>query len=85
MVDGHAVATLSGSTKDILGLAIRIALLKTFLPRCSMLVLDEPAAACDNGREAALIGTVATAQFDTVLYVTHSDMADASANQLVAL
>lgn len=84
-VDGQAVEGLSGSTLDILGLSIRLALLKTFLPRCGFLVLDEPAAACDDGREAALIGTIAASSFEQTLIVTHSDLADAYANQLVTL
>lgn len=84
-VDGQAVEGLSGSTLDILGLSIRLALLKTFLPRCGFLVLDEPAAACDDARESALIGTVAASQFRQTLLVTHSDLADAYANQLVTL
>ena len=85
LVDGRPVEGLSGSTLDVLGLAIRVALLKTFLPRCSFLVLDEPAAACDEEREAALIGTIATAQFGQVILVTHSGIADAYSNQLVTL
>jgi len=84
-VDGQAVEGLSGSTLDILGLSIRLALLKTFLPRCDFLVLDEPAAACDDNRESAMLGTVATAHFNQVLLITHSDIADAYANQLVTL
>lgn len=84
-VDGAAVEGLSGSTLDVLGLSIRMALLHTFLPRVQFIVLDEPAAACDDSREAALIGTVATAQFEQILLVTHSDLADTYANQLITL
>lgn len=85
LVDGRPVEGLSGSTLDILGLAIRVALLKTFLPACSLLVLDEPAAACDDDREASLLGTIVAAQFEQILIVTHSDLADAYADQLVQL
>lgn len=85
LVDGRPIEGLSGSTLDILGLAIRVALLKTFLPACSFLVLDEPAAACDAEREAALIATIATAKFEQVVLVTHSDLADAFADQLLNL
>jgi DNA repair exonuclease SbcCD ATPase subunit len=85
LVDGQPIEGLSGSTLDILGLAVRVALLKTFLPICSFLVLDEPGAACDEEREAALLGTVVSAQFAQVVVITHSDVADAFANQLVTL
>lgn len=85
LVDGKPIEGLSGSTLDILGLAIRLALLKTFLPSCSFLLLDEPGAACDDNRESSLIGTIATSHFDQILLVTHSDVADAYANQLVII
>lgn len=47
--DGHTATTLSGSTLDILGLAIRVALTRTFLPTAPFLVLDEPAVVYDGG------------------------------------
>jgi ABC-type transport system involved in cytochrome bd biosynthesis fused ATPase/permease subunit len=76
---------LSGSTLDALGLAIRIALTKTFLPNSRFMVLDEPAAACDDSREANMLGLVAACDFDQVLLVTHSTLADSFAAQVVNL
>jgi DNA repair exonuclease SbcCD ATPase subunit len=83
--DGQPVAGLSGSTLDALGLAIRIALTKTFLPNARFLMLDEPGAACDDERETNMLGLVAASDFDQVLLVTHSDLADAFAAQVVEL
>lgn len=83
--DGQAVAGLSGSTLDALGLAIRIALTKTFLPNARFMMLDEVAAACDDEREVNMLGVLATAGFDQILLVTHSDLADAFASQVISL
>ena len=83
--DGQAVAGLSGSTLDALGLAIRIALTKTFLPNARFLLTDEPAAAADAERELNMLGVLASSGFDQVLLVTHSDLADAYASQVIQL
>jgi hypothetical protein len=83
--DGKPVTGLSGSTLDSLGLAIRIALTKTFLPNNDFLVVDEPAAACDPEREARMLGVIMTAGFSQVLLITHSELADAFADQVVNL
>jgi DNA repair exonuclease SbcCD ATPase subunit len=83
LVDGQPITGLSGSTLDALGLAIRIALTKTFLPNARFLVLDEPAAACDDNRESNMIGLLAASDFDQVVLVTHSELADAFAQQVI--
>jgi DNA repair exonuclease SbcCD ATPase subunit len=84
-VDGRPITGLSGSALDALGLAIRIALVKTFLPNNDFLVLDEPAAACDDGRETNMLGTLTTAGFQQVLLVTHSQLADSFASQVISV
>jgi len=84
-VDGKSIGGLSGSTLDALGLAIRIALTRTFLPGAPFLMLDEAAAACDDERETNMLGLLATADFEQVLLVTHSTLADAFASQVVQL
>lgn len=84
-VDGRSVAGLSGSTLDSLGLAIRIALSKLFLPNARFMFLDEVAAGCDEQRELAMLGVVAAAGFEQVLLVTHSNLGDSLADNLVSL
>lgn len=84
-VDGQSVGGLSGSTLDALGLAIRIALTKTFLPNARFMMLDEVASACDDERETNMLGVLASADFDQILLVTHSSLADAFAAQIVSL
>ena len=84
-IDGHGTANMSGSTLDALGLAIRFALSKMFLPSVPFIFLDEAAAGCDDVRESAMLGTVAAAGFEQVLLVTHSDLGDSLAANLITL
>ena len=84
-VDSHPVQTLSGSTLDILGLAIRVALVRTFLPGAPFLVLDEPAAACDPDRTESMLGFLVAAGFKQVLLVTHEDVSESVADHIITL
>lgn len=84
-VNGKGVAGLSGSTKDILGLAIRMALTTTFLPNARFLVLDEPWAACDASRSERCLGFLRSTGFDQILMVTHEDNSEAVADALIQL
>lgn len=84
-VDGHGVASLSGSTLDILGLAIRVALVRTFLPGAPFMVLDEPCAAMDATRTEATLGFVVACGFSQVLLVTHEDTSETVADHMIQL
>lgn len=84
LINGKS-SSVSGSTLDILGLAIRCALIKTFVPNCPFLILDEPSAACDAERSAALIGFVAAAGFKQVILVTHEDVSEALSSNLIQI
>ena len=85
LIDGKPASVFSGSTKDSLGLATRIMLQKTFLGGIDFLLLDEPAAALDSVRESDMLSAVTRAEFKQVLLVTHSDLADAYAANLISL
>lgn len=84
-VNGEEVASLSGSTLDILALAIRCALTKTFLPSTSMLILDEPAAAMDSARAEKMLGFLQTTGFAQTILITHEESSSAVADNLVTL
>jgi DNA repair exonuclease SbcCD ATPase subunit len=84
-VDGQGIGGLSGSTLDALGLAIRKSLTRVFLPNTGFMMLDEPAAAADPDREANMLGLIATSEFDQVLLITHSDIADSFAANVIQL
>lgn len=84
-VDDHPVSTLSGSTRDALGLAIRVALVRTFLPNLSLLILDEPNAAMDAERTSQVLGFIAAAGFDQVLIVSHDEMTVDVADHVITL
>lgn len=85
LVDGSPVTSYSGSTQDVLGLALRIALIRTFLPTCDFMLLDEPFAACDDGRQTTALGFLAGAGFKQLLVITHEDISESVADNLVTL
>lgn len=84
-VNGKSVKGLSGSTQDALGLAIRMALSKVFLPVVPFVFLDESFSGCDDDREVNGIGTIASAGFTQTFLVTHSDMGDSLADNLLLI
>jgi ABC-type transport system involved in cytochrome c biogenesis ATPase subunit len=84
-VNGTPFDGLSGSTQDILALAIRVALTLTFLPAVPFLVLDEPAHGCSKERTANLLGFIASAGFQQVLLATHDEMSESVAQNVILL
>lgn len=84
-VNGQNVESLSGSTLDVLALAIRVALTKTFIPHASFLVLDEPAHGCDAVRTGNVLGFLASAGFSQTLLASHDELSEAVADKVVAL
>ena len=84
-VNGRSIKGLSGSTEDALGLAIRMALSKLFIPWVSVLLLDESFSACDENRELAGISTLVGAGFEQIILVTHSDAPESMADNLIVL
>jgi DNA repair exonuclease SbcCD ATPase subunit len=85
LINGKAATSYSGSTLDLLGLALRCALIKTFVPNCSFLVLDEPSSACDQARTNAMLGYIAASGFKQVLLVTHNEASESFADNLIEL
>ncbi len=84
-VDGQSVEGLSGSTLDILGLSIRLALTRTFLPSAPFLILDEPSAAMDDNRSQEMVGFLLAFGFAQTLMVTHKEVNEGAANQLITI
>lgn len=85
LVDGKPVEAYSESTKDALGLAIRVVLQASFLPAMTTLIIDEPASGMDDIRETAMIAAIASLGIKQVIMVTHSTVADAFAANLIQL
>lgn len=85
LVDGHSAKGLSGSTLDSLGLAIRLGLVKTFLPSVRFLLIDEPAAGMDEQREAAMLAMLSTCDLEQVVMITHSNLADSFATNITEI
>lgn len=84
-VDGHSIASMSGSTLDAVGLAIRVALVRTFLPTAPFLLLDEPAAAMDAHRTDNMLGFLASTGFQQILLITHEDVSETVADHIINL
>jgi DNA repair exonuclease SbcCD ATPase subunit len=84
-VNGQAVESLSGSTLDILGLAVRVALTKTFIPACPFIVLDEACAASDAARTESVLGFLASTGFKQIILVTHDPISENFADNIIQL
>jgi len=81
LVDGHASAP-SGSTLDVLGLALRLAMSKMFA-NSGLCILDEPSAGCDDSRTSAMTGGLTAAGFDQIIMVTHKDVDENAGNLII--
>jgi ABC-type transport system involved in cytochrome bd biosynthesis fused ATPase/permease subunit len=84
-VNGQSITGLSGSTLDILGLAIRLALTRTFLASAPFVILDEPAAAMDENRTNATLGFLVAAGFQQTILITHEAASETVANNLITI
>lgn len=84
-VNGREVPALSGSTLDILGLAMRVALTRTFLPSAPFIVLDEPAAACDEQRTNNMLAFIAGAGVEQVILCSHDGSSVAVSDAVLEL
>lgn len=84
-IDGHPVSSMSGSTLDALGLAIRVALVRTFLPSSPFLVLDEPSSAMDGDRTGNMLGFLSKIGFNQIILVTHEDLSETVADHIITL
>lgn len=83
LCNGRPVSGFSGSAEDMLGLAARIALTKTFLPGVDSLHLDEPGAACSDARETRMLGMLATLGFGQIVLISHNDLVDSFADRII--
>lgn len=83
--NGFPVSGLSGSAEDMLGLSMRIALTKTFLPGADFLQLDEPGAACSDARETRMLGMLSTLNFGQIIMISHNDLVDSVADRIITV
>ena len=84
-VNGEAISSLSGSTLSILGLALRVALVKTFLPSCDILLLDEPFDGADNSRRDSMLGFIVQSGFMQMIIITHENSTESFSDELLLL
>jgi DNA repair exonuclease SbcCD ATPase subunit len=81
--NGFPVSGLSGSAEDMLGLAMRITLTRTFLPGANMLHLDEPGSACSDARETRMLGLLSKLDFGQIVMISHNPLVDAVADRII--
>lgn len=84
-VNDKSLESLSGSTKDICGVALRLALIQLFLPATDFAIFDEAAAGCDDGRTSAVTGFLMGSGFEQTFLITHKNIDEGAANQLIVL
>lgn len=84
-VNGQDVDSLSGSTLDVLALAIRVALTKTFIPHASFMILDEPAHGCDATRTGNVLGFLSAVGFNQTILASHDELSEAVADKVIDL
>ena len=83
--NNQSVDALSGSTLDAFGLALRCALIRTFIPECGILVLDEPAHGMDGNRTAAMLGFIQSIDMGQTILITHEDVSSSIASNIIEL
>lgn len=83
LVDGKR-SRPSGSTLDVLGLALRIVIAKMFT-NSGLLVVDEPTANCDQERIANVAAVMQASGFDQIIWVSHDDLSEALPGNLIEL
>lgn len=83
MIDGRAVGFYSGSTIDSMAIAVRGALQKIFLGTVDFMMLDEPGKGMDTARESNLLGQVASSGIPQTFLITHSQLANSYAANLI--
>lgn len=84
-VNGQSVESLSGSTLDILGNSIRIALLRTFLPNVDFMILDEPFSAMDRDRTEASLGALVSFGSEQTILITHEHISETICTNIIQL
>ncbi len=84
-VNGRSAAGLSGSTKDILGLAFRIAQSDIFLAGLCTLMLDEPGSGADQDRSSMMMSLIKETVGQQSLVITHRDTDLNFADNLIEL
>jgi ABC-type Mn2+/Zn2+ transport system ATPase subunit len=60
-------------------------LLKTFVPHCDLLVLDEAAAAMDQSRTEAMMGFIKSAGFGQTILITHEDISQSICDNILEI
>lgn len=83
LFNGRPATSLSGSGKDILAIAIRAALSRTFLPNVGFMSLDEPAHGSDEVRTSKILAFLASSGFDQTILASHDPLSESIADNII--
>jgi DNA repair exonuclease SbcCD ATPase subunit len=87
--NGLSVKGLSGGALSMLGLSLRFAMQKLFMPSCPFMILDEPCAALDAERTVAVIaqlqGLSGSGGLGQIILITHEDVSSGFCDKLIDL
>lgn len=84
-INSKKAKVYSGSTMDSLGLAVRMALHRIFLGTVDFLMVDEPARGMDATRETNLLASISRLNIPQTVVVTHSEIIDTYAANVIQL
>ena len=77
--------SLSGSAMDVLALAIRVALTKTFIPQATFVIFDEPTHGCDDDRTGNVLGFLASCGMPQIILASHDGLSESVADNVIAM
>lgn len=83
MVNDRPVSSLSGSTIDVLALAVRCSLVRVFSPQIDYLSLDEPAAGCSTERSSNVLSFVSSTGFEQTIMASHDPVSESVADNVI--
>lgn len=82
-VNNQSISSLSGSTVDCLGIALRNSLVKIFIPQCDFMIFDEPFAAMDTERTLSSLGALRVAGVPQIILITHEDFSESVSEEII--
>ena len=84
-VNDKALESLSGSTLDVCGVALRLAVIQMFLPATDFAIFDEVSGGCDDERTSAVTGFLLGSGFSQTFLLTHKAVDEGAASQLIVV
>jgi DNA repair exonuclease SbcCD ATPase subunit len=84
LIDGLHARRQSGSTRSILGVALRDSLRDIFAPNCGFIIFDEVFADMDSDRAATTLAAISLMSGQKII-ITHDSVSEMAADQFINL